>query len=68
MAMAREVAATLRVKYKIDFIFDSEGGRPPFRVKYNEIDFMFDSKGGGDSPGQMAIGHGRGPWSLVLGP
>ena len=27
MAMARRVAATLRVKYKIDFIFDSEGGR-----------------------------------------
>ena len=25
MAMAQRVAATLRVKYKIDFIFDSEG-------------------------------------------
>ena len=27
MAMAWRVAATLRVKFKIDFVFDSQGGR-----------------------------------------
>ena len=38
----------LRVKYKIDFIFDSKGGGHPFwafRVKY-KIDFIFDPGGG----------------------
>ena len=45
MAMAGMVAATLRVKYKIDFIFDSQGGATPFRVKY-KIEFIFDSQGG----------------------
>ena len=67
MAMAGRVAATLRVKYKIDFIFDSQGGRHPFRLKY-EIDFVFDSKGGGHP-----LGHGHWPWRprawpFVLGP
>ena len=34
MAMAQRVAATLRVKHKIDFIFDLKGGAPPLRLKY----------------------------------
>ena len=68
MAMAWEVAATLRVKYEIDFISESQGGPPLLRVKY-KIDFIFDSEG----PGRMtatqpvarwplAMPNGQGPW------
>ena len=79
MAMARRVAATLRVKYKIDFIFDSVGEAPPVRVKY-KIDFIFESEGGRphlrleykidfifDSKGAATIpAMAPGRWSLVL--
>ena len=62
MAMAWRVAATLRVKYKIDFIFDSQGGAPPFRLKY-KIDFIFDSEG----PGRVAATQPMAKWPLTAG-
>ena len=71
--MAGRVAATLRVKYKIDFIFDSEG---PGRVAATQPVARWPlamANGQGPWPQgpwpvatAMAICHGHEPWPLAM--